>query len=93
MRRWLPTKLDALRAIDRAPGPYSAYIADQIVVDRFGQRWPTGGRPSAETVRRRLKALAADGYVERSAAPAGNYGFGWTLTAKGRRALAGGEVL
>lgn len=88
------TKADVLLAMQRAIAPHTAYIHDSVC-RQHGDRVESGEvplhefeMPTVALVLSRLKALRADGMVERSRDARGIYGYSWSFTDAGRSALA-----
>lgn len=78
-----------LLAVSKAISPDSAYINDEVSKMHRAHvgAGGTGHAPRVGLVLARLKALAADGLLEKSGFPNGYYGYRWELTAAGRSAL------
>jgi len=86
-KAWL-TEAVVLRAVTTAVRPQSVYINNEI--QRQHRRYVAGGGeghcPSSSLVLRRLRSLAAKGYLVESRFADGLYGYTWAITDPGRAA-------
>jgi hypothetical protein len=84
------TREMVLKAVVSACSAYSAYINDEVLIMHRAhiKGGGMGSPPRTSLVLSRLNALAADGLLEKSEFTTGYYGYRWSLTETGRKALA-----
>lgn len=89
MSQFVVTEEMVLRCVTRAVSPYSTYINDEVRREhsRHVAAGGTGHVPRTSLVLRRLRSLAAKGFLEESRFADGYYGYKWTITEAGREAL------
>lgn len=87
------TKAQVLKAVSTAVLPRSGYINDEIhkAHQAHVAAGGIGHPPTTALVLRRLRALERDGLISCVGGPDGFYGFEWTITEAGRRALENEE--
>lgn len=81
MNKFLLTEEMVLICAKRAVRPHSIYINDEVKREhlRHVAARGTGHPPSRGMVLRRLRSLAAKGFLRESAFPDGNYGYEWAI--------------
>lgn len=89
MSKFVVTEETVLRCVAKAVSPDSIYINDEVCREHSAhvKAGGTGHAPRTSLVLRRLRSLAAKGFLEESRFTSGYYGYKWTITEAGREAL------